>query len=193
MDRTYICPESNVNYFFGKRLYVAACSGRWGLEEGDVRKQAHPQVVASEQLESWDKIFCWSRFGNHGQAKMQWSLEQRKFCVNLAKTAAETVPMIHTFLGNGCLSNQQVYRWNRAFLLKAVRRWATDLAPGRLEWTNQKSDQLPGQSRCANGFPASIQSWSGSPGVLSVSTLENSHARSIFLAADNNKKACTHF
>ncbi|KAJ8938973.1 hypothetical protein NQ318_005215 [Aromia moschata] len=49
---------------------------------------------------------------------MQRSLEQRmaiKFCVNLEKTAAETIPMLKKAFGVDCLSDRQIFRWHKAF------------------------------------------------------------------------------
>ncbi|KAJ8953145.1 hypothetical protein NQ318_017172 [Aromia moschata] len=51
---------------------------------------------------------------------MQRSLEQRmaiKFCVKLAKSAAETIPMFpqKKAFGVNCFSNRQIFRWHKAF------------------------------------------------------------------------------
>nr|XP_012140868.1 PREDICTED: putative uncharacterized protein FLJ37770 [Megachile rotundata] len=50
---------------------------------------------------------------------MQPSLEQRiaiKFCVKLGKTATETVAIIKSAYKEDALSDQQVFRWHKAFL-----------------------------------------------------------------------------
>nr|XP_012148625.1 PREDICTED: putative uncharacterized protein FLJ37770 [Megachile rotundata] len=50
---------------------------------------------------------------------MQRSLEQRvaiKFCVKLGKTATETVAMTKSAYKEDALSDQQVFRWHKAFL-----------------------------------------------------------------------------
>ncbi|KAJ8961461.1 hypothetical protein NQ318_014709 [Aromia moschata] len=49
---------------------------------------------------------------------MQRSLEQRmaiKFCVKLAKSAAETIPILKKAFGVDCLSDRQIFRWHKAF------------------------------------------------------------------------------
>ncbi|KAJ8938940.1 hypothetical protein NQ318_014557 [Aromia moschata] len=49
---------------------------------------------------------------------MQRSLERRvaiKFCVKLEKSAAETIPMLKKAFGVDCLSDRQIFRWNKAF------------------------------------------------------------------------------
>ncbi|KAJ8958018.1 hypothetical protein NQ318_002022 [Aromia moschata] len=49
---------------------------------------------------------------------MQRSLEQRmaiKFCVKLEKSAAETIPMLKKAFGVDCLSDRQIFRWQKAF------------------------------------------------------------------------------
>nr|XP_012152451.1 PREDICTED: putative uncharacterized protein FLJ37770 [Megachile rotundata] len=50
---------------------------------------------------------------------MQHSLEQRiaiKFCVNIGKTATETVAMIKSAYKKDALSDQQVFQWHKPFL-----------------------------------------------------------------------------
>ncbi|KAJ8954676.1 hypothetical protein NQ318_011368 [Aromia moschata] len=49
---------------------------------------------------------------------MQRSLEQRmaiKFFVKLEKSVAETIPMLRKSFGVDCLSDRQIFRWNKAF------------------------------------------------------------------------------
>ncbi|KAJ8937426.1 hypothetical protein NQ318_012624 [Aromia moschata] len=49
---------------------------------------------------------------------MQRSLEQRmaiKFCAKLEKSAAETIPMLKKAFGVDCLSDRQIFRWQKAF------------------------------------------------------------------------------
>ncbi|KAJ8941855.1 hypothetical protein NQ318_007255 [Aromia moschata] len=49
---------------------------------------------------------------------MQRSLEQRvaiKFCVQLEKSAVETIPMLKKAFGVVCLSDRQIFRWHKAF------------------------------------------------------------------------------